>query len=58
MPPDQQCFDILLQIDIGEPVGRLRHCAQVAAKIVASMGVEPARARVNVNINGAHEHFL
>ena len=58
MPADQQCFDILLQIEISECLCRLRHFAQVAAKIITRVSVKSARARVHVNVNGAHENSL
>jgi hypothetical protein len=48
----------MLQIDIGESLRCLWHFAQIPAEIIASMSIEPARARVNVNINGAHNHSL
>ena len=54
MPADQQCLDVLLQIEIGEAVRGLRHVVQVATEIVARMSVEAAGAGMDVDVNGAH----
>lgn len=55
MPADKRRFHIVAHVQPGEFFRALRHFAEIAPEICASVAIEAARARMNVNINGAHD---
>src|ERR671915_551659 len=55
MPADQQCLDFLASIESGEGFGRPRQRIEIAPEVVARVGIETARAWMNVDVNGAHD---
>src|SRR5918996_195011 len=54
MPPDQQGFDVLLDIKVGKSFRCSRHFVEIASEVIARMRIEAACAWVNVNVNGSH----
>src|SRR5262245_598916 len=54
MPADQRSQDVILDVQISKGFWSLRHLIEVPAKITAGVGVESARARMHVNVNGSH----
>lgn len=55
MPADKRRFHIVAHVQPSEFFRGLRHFAEIAPEIRAGVAIEAARARMNVNINGAHD---
>src|SRR5262245_1355446 len=55
MPTDQQRLHVILGIQLGETIRRLRDIAQISSEVTAGVMVETAGAWVNVDVNCSHD---
>jgi len=58
MPADQQRLNVLLDEQLGELIRRPGDVVEISSEVTAGVSVEPAGARMDVNVDGAHGKFI